>query len=69
MNYVTDIPETMPLEERKYVSLFLRADSKKHVYNIERYDLLSFLGDMGGLYDIVILIGGSLTSFFSKSMM
>ena len=55
--------------DRSYIKIFLRAETKRNVYKREGYDLLTFLGDLGGLADIIMLIGSSLTTVFSATMM
>ena len=68
IDYMQNISAETPLEERSYLKIFFRAESKRNVYTREGYDLLTFLGDLGGLADIVVLIGSSLTALFSSTM-
>ena len=56
------------VSEREYVAFYFRADSEKHFYQREIYDVLSYLGDLGGLFDILFIIGISLTSFFFSKL-
>ena len=56
--------QDLPLSEQKYASLFFRAHTKRRVYNRDPYKLLELLGDLGGLFDILILIGLLLTNFW-----
>ena len=58
----------LPVEERKYLSVFLRADNQSHIYKRVSYDILTYLGDLGGLLDSVLLIGFIFTSFFAGKM-
>ena len=59
----------MAVEEREYLSLYFRADSSMHVYKREGYDLLTFLGDLGGLFDIVFMVCMGITSLFASRML
>ena len=61
------MPE-IPVSEREYVKIYFRAHNSKVLYQRARYDILSYLGDLGGLMDILILIGWLLTSVFSSKM-
>ena len=49
-----DIPdwqkkEGVPLKNREYASIYLRSEDSTRVYTRRTYDLLGFLGDIGGL--------------------
>ena len=50
--------------EREYVTFYLRQDEQKRLYKREEYDILTYLGDMGGLLDIILLFGVFLSSKF-----
>ena len=47
----------VPLSERKYFKFYFRADQIKNNYKREEYDLLQYFGDIGGLLEIVTLVG------------
>ena len=47
----------VPLKDRDYFKLYLRADVIKNNYKTEEYDLMQYFGDLGGLLEIVIVIG------------
>ena len=47
----------VPLSERRYFKFYLRADQIKNNYKREEYDLLQYFGDIGGLLEIVTLVG------------
>ena len=49
------IPEDTPAEETEYLKLYFRADSSSKLYKREDYQLLVYLGDLGGLIDFVII--------------
>ena len=50
--------EKIPLEQRIYVNLNLRQDpSTTMLYKREEYDLLTYFGELGGLLEIVMLVG------------
>ena len=49
-------------KDRYYVKLYLRQSEFMKIYKREEYDMLSYLGDMGGLLDIIIFVGIGLSS-------
>ena len=51
------ITSDVPLKDRQYIKLYFRADQIKSYYKREEYDLMQYFGDLGGLLEIVILIG------------
>ena len=58
-SWVEDI-EYAGLDEHEEVhlsSIYFKLASKKHKYDINPYDIMSLLGDMGGLLDIVMALG------------
>ena len=63
------IPPSRPVHERTYVEIFLRQDELKRLYKREEYDLLTYLGDLGGLLDLIMLMGVSLSSPFVLRML
>ena len=42
---------------RSYIEIQLRASNLKRVYKREVVDILTYLGDLGGLIDILLVIG------------
>ena len=58
------IPWSSPIEDREYVSVYLRADQMHNFYKREEYDLLTFFGDLGGLQGVIFGLGW----FFSVAM-
>ena len=58
------IDPATPLSERRYVSIYLRQDENVRRYKREEYDILTFLGDLGGLLDIILLAGVAISSPF-----
>ena len=57
IDYFQTTPTDVAVANREYIQIFLRADNIKHAYKRIGYDLLTFLGDVGGLFDIVMLMG------------
>ena len=49
-----------------YSSIYFRAGSKYRIYSLGPYNILDLLGDMGGLLDIVFILGAVITFFFVK---
>ena len=57
-----------PLSKRTYLKFFLRADNFHRLYKREYYDLLSYMGDLGGLIDVVFIFFGFLSSLLATRM-
>ena len=68
VEYTSVIPRESLIRKREYISIFFRADSENRIYKREGYDLLTFLGDLGGLFDICMIMGMTLTSIFAGRM-
>lgn len=64
LDYHEKMSKDLPLPEREYLSIYLRADSEKKLYKRVGYDILSYLGDLGGLLDVVMVVGQICTSVF-----
>ena len=62
------IPENTPAEDMEYVKIYFRADSKSRLYKREDYQLLDYLGDLGGLLDFVILFCWAMSHVFVKRL-
>ena len=63
-----------PGEAKVYSKVFFRAASKRRVYELDKYKVLSLLGDLGGLLDIIMAIGvlitiGYVKKQFSRSLL
>ena len=54
--------------ERSYVEINLRASSIKRVYKREVVDVLTYLGDLGGLLDVLLVVGQMLTSIVASKL-
>ena len=65
VDYYNLMPADTPVARREYMAIFFRADSENRIYKLEGYDILTFLGDIGGLFDIIIVIGMGITSLFA----
>ena len=44
------------LSEKAYYKIYLRADTTSRHYRRETYSLLEYLGDLGGLIDIIFIM-------------
>ena len=62
------IPEDTPAEFTEYIKIYFRADSKSKQYKREDYQLLDYLGDLGGLLDFVILFCWAMSHVFVKRL-
>ena len=68
ISYITDTTrrnraDAQP-EDTEYLSLYLRADSMSKLYKREDYQLLDYLGDLGGILDFVIVFCWALSHVF-----
>ena len=63
LDYSKSISDKVQIQNKEYVNIYLRSDSESNFYKKESYDFLQYLGDLGGLIDIVLLLGTFLTSF------
>ena len=57
-------PAGIAESEKEYFRLYLRASTSARFYKREMYDILDWLGDLGGLKEIVIYFGIILTQNF-----
>jgi hypothetical protein len=62
--YEDALDPTYPL----VITVYVRMDPKYFVYNRKVYSILEALGDVGGLYQMLFLIGLLIVSFFSKRL-
>ena len=67
-DYTEVIPFFKPVKDRQYLNIFLRADNQSNIYKRISYDVLSYLGDLGGLLDAILMIGFTFTSFFASKL-
>ena len=56
-------PDT-PISDRIYVKLYFRADAKHRVYEREVESIVDYMGDIGGILEVVSMFGIMLTGFF-----
>ena len=54
--------------DRSFVEIYLRASSIKRVYKREVVDVLTYLGDLGGLLDVLLVVGQMLTSIVARKL-
>ena len=66
IDYYKPITSDSPVADRTYIAIYFRAESAKNFYTREGYDILTFLGDLGGLFDIIFLLGASMSSIFAS---
>ena len=56
--------DSQPLADRNLISIYLRTANTKRAYKREEYELLEYVGELGGIRDIVILF----VSFFTTNV-
>ena len=57
------------MPEREYVTIYFRADQSKRLFKRESYDILTYLGDLGGLMDVLLMLGKISTSIFATKLL
>ena len=50
---------TEPVSDKTFYKIYLRADATSRHYRRETYSLLEYLGDLGGLIDIIFIMTGA----------
>ena len=63
-SHIMWIAPDQPLEEREYLAIYFRIDSIMNYYKREEYDVLTYFGDLGGLFDFILMFGMLITSAF-----
>lgn len=61
-DYTQRMSKTTKIEDREYLNLYLRADNQNRLYKRQMDDILTYLGDLGGLFDALYVLGYSLTA-------
>ena len=56
------------IKERQYIQIYLRSTNEQTIYTLEVYDILTYLSDLGGLYDIVFAVGSLLAMSFTAKI-
>ena len=56
--------DSQPLADRNLISIYLRTANTKRAYKREEYELLEYIGELGGIRDIVMLFA----SFFTANV-
>ena len=64
----SDRESSSSIADRSYVEINLRASSIKRVYKREVVDVLTYLGDLGGLLDVLLVVGQMLTSIVASKL-
>ena len=57
------------IESRKYIQIYLRSHNEQVVYKREAYDILTYLGDLGGIGDLLFQICRSFTGLFTSKLL
>ena len=68
IDYFKIIPEYDTVAEREYFQIYLRADSAKNTYKRKNYDVVDFLGDVGGLLESILWMGQTFTVIFAAKL-
>ena len=68
VDYTQRISDTTPVADREYLSLFFRAENQSRLYRRVGDDVLTYLGDLGGLLDFVLLLGFLSSSCFASKL-
>ena len=62
------LSDATPTKDKEYLSIFFRADLMSKFYKREDYDILEYLGDIGGLLDIVLIFGYAFSHSFVQRL-
>ena len=60
--------DTTLVKDRIYLSLFFRAENQSRLYRRISDDILTYLGDLGGLLDFVLILGFLASSCFASKL-
>ena len=63
-SYLKRMDSSVPENEKEYLNIYFRADSYSGFYVREDYELLEYLGDIGGLLDFVLVMGWFISTVF-----
>ena len=56
------------MEDREYVKIYFRAENARRGYQRQGYDILAYLGDLGGLLDVLLVVGKVMTTIFTSKL-
>ncbi|TNV83870.1 hypothetical protein FGO68_gene6300 [Halteria grandinella] len=68
VNNIRTYDDTVDDSEGLLITVFLRYDNKYFSYNRQVYSILEYLGDIGGLQQMLYLIGLMLISYFTRRL-
>ena len=54
--YEEKVDSNEPVGDKTFYKIYLRADTTSRHYRRETYSLLEYLGDLGGLIDIIFIM-------------
>lgn len=64
------MPDSKERSEREYIKLYLRQEvNQSRFYQVEEYDLLTYLGDIGGLFSAAMIVGRAITFCFVSRLL
>ena len=66
--YQQRITSETKVEDREYVKIYFRAENARRVYQRQGYDILAYLGDLGGLLDVLLVVGKVMTAIFTSKL-
>ena len=67
----TEVPkwtEKDPLKEREYAAIYIRSENFSRNYTRRTYGLIEYLGDLGGIQEIIFAVCGYLVGFLIQRM-
>ena len=53
---------------RNYINVFLRSHNQQRVYKRETYDIFTYISDLGGGFDVLVIVIGSLSGLLSANL-
>ena len=66
--FARDVQNSSSREERTYIDIFLRSHNEQRVYKRETYDMLTYISDLGGGFEVLVQILGTLSGLVTVSL-
>ena len=64
------MPDSKERSEREYIRLYLRQEvNQSRFYQVEEYDLLTYFGDIGGIFSAAMFVGRAITFCFVSRLL
>ena len=61
-----DFDVQSPNNDNAYFKIYVKLDPKQTQYSRQVYSFLAFTGDLGGVFQILIILGGIIVGIFAE---